>query len=175
MNRLERESALLLKRVLRYTVGIRDSFETTSDHAQYFNQEASDLIKNGIDSELPFAVSRFGYSELRAILTYLHIKQNSSVIGKIGAFALGKNVEPWWHENTIKIITHNAGVFPKSIETIERYVEETLSDIDQIDVIGSWLGGETHIKHRMPQTKFMRFHDFYHFLHERPWTDSPLS
>lgn len=172
MNSIDKKVAILLRRVFRYIFGFKDSFETTSKNAQYFYQEASDLIKKGIESDIPFAVSRFGYSELRAILTYLHIRKESSRVSKTLSFALGKNVEPWWHENTVKIITHNAGVFPNSIDVIEKFVEETLKDIDKIDVLGSWLGGETHIKYMMPFTKFMRFHDFYHFLHENPWTTS---
>lgn len=172
MNTTEKQAAILLRRVFKYVLGYKDAFETTSDNAQFFYQEASDLIKQGLESDAPFAVSRFGYSELRAILTYLHIKDHSHRWRKVLSFAQGKNVEPWWHENTVKIITQNAGVFPVSIDIIERFVEETLREIEEIDVLGSWLGGEVRIKHLMPTTKFMRFHDFYHFLHKSPWTSS---
>lgn len=172
VNSTDKVASIFLRRIFKHVLGYKDTFETTSDNAQYFGQGASDLIKNGIESDVPFAVSRFGYSELRAILTYLHIRKESSRLNKVLSFALGKNVEPWWHENTIKIITHNAGVFPNKIDVIERFVEETLKDIDKIDVLGSWLGGERYIKNMMPFTKFMRFHDFYHFLHQSPWTAS---
>lgn len=166
----EKNIALYLRRLFKYVLRFKDQFETTSKNVEYFNQEASDLIFSGLKSPAPFALSRFGYSELRAVLTYLHINKKEHRVKKILNFAKGRNVEPWWHENTLKIITHNAGVFPRNIPLIERYVKETIKDIDQIDVLGSWLGGEKHIKHLMPQTKFMQFHDFYHFLHERPWT-----
>jgi hypothetical protein len=117
-------------------------------------------------------VSRFGHSELRAVLTYLQINEEYSDIKKLAEYVKGEKVEPWWHENTVKQITHNAGVFPKDIDIIERFCRLTLEEVKDIDVLGSWLGGERWVKPMMPQTKFMRFHDFYHFLHQRPWTEA---
>jgi hypothetical protein len=170
MNDLEKTIAINLRRVFRIGLGYKDKFETTSDNCDYFGQEASDLIRTGLESDKPFAVSRFGHSELRAVLTYLHIHETASDWKKLYAFIKGDKVEPWWSPNTIRKITHNAGVFPVRLDIIEKFCELTLKDIPDIDVLGSWLGGEVWVKHRMPHTKFMRFHDFYHFLHERPWT-----
>lgn len=170
MTELEKIVALNLRRVFRLGLGYKDSFETTSDYCDYFNQAASDLIKDGLESDRPFAVSRFGHSELRTLLTYLHIREDSSRLKKIVDYAIGKKVEPWWSENTLTRITHNAGVFPKEIDVIENFCRLILKDMPDIDVLGSWLGGEKWIKPMMPNAKFMRFHDFYHFLHARPWT-----
>jgi hypothetical protein len=164
--------AINLRRVFRHVLGYEDKFETTSEHCTYFNQAASDLIKDGLESDSPFAVSRFGHSELRALLTYLHIREKGFGVKKIVAFIKGERVEPWWSDNTLKIITHNAGIFPREVGVIEDFSRLLLEDIKQIDVLGSWLGGEKWVKPMMQQAKFMRFHDFYHFLHERPWTES---
>jgi hypothetical protein len=54
---------------------------------------------------------------------------------------------------------------------VERYCELTWAEIGEIDVIGSWLGGEAQVKLQMPNAKFIRFLDFYHFLHAHPWTE----
>jgi hypothetical protein len=170
MTNVEKKIAISLRRFFRLVLGYKDKFETTSENCDYFNQEASDLILDGLKSETPFAVSRFGHSELRALLTYLHIQEDSSTQSKLFSFIKGEKVEPWWSENTLKIITHNAGLFPKGIDVIENFCRLLLVDMQQIDVLGSWLGGEKWVRHMMPNTKFMRFHDFYHFLHKRPWT-----
>src|SRR5688572_25775202 len=170
MTTFERQFAIYSRRLFRFALGYKDEFETTSNNCDYFNQEASNLIRDGLLSSAPFAVSRFGYSELRALLTYLHIQEDASDLRKIFSFAKGKKVEPWWSDNTIKIITHNAGVFPNDIGTIEKFCQLTLREMQYIDVLGSWLGGEAWIKSKLPHTKFMRFHDFYHFLHRDPWT-----
>ncbi|MDH5248138.1 MAG: hypothetical protein OEW40_04000 [Cyclobacteriaceae bacterium] len=172
MTRWERYIALSLRRISKHIMGLPDEFETTSENCDYFNQAASDLIKHGLESEFPFAVSRFGYSELRTLLTYLHIRGTETDFHKLLSFVKGEKVEPWWHPNTIKIITHNAGLFPREIKFIEQFCELLLLDMTEIDVLGSWLGGEREIKPRMPNTKFMRFHDFYHFLHPDPWTSA---
>src|SRR5687768_3499059 len=161
MTNVEKILGINLRRLFRIALGYKDKFEATYDNCDYFGQEASNLIKNGLESPKPFAVSRFGYSELRTLLTFLHIHEKSSRIHKLLSFAKGEKVEPWWNENTVKIITHNAGLFPMEMGVIENFCRLTLKDIPEIDVLGSWLGGETCIKHRMPNTKFMRFSDFY--------------
>ncbi|WP_276373179.1 hypothetical protein [Chryseolinea sp. H1M3-3] len=170
MTAVEQKLALNLRRFFRIGLGFKDKFETTSDNCDYFEQSASDLIRDGLASNAPFAVSRFGHSELRALLTYLHIQEDTSEFRKLLSFIKGDKVEPWWNKNTLKIITHNAGLFPKDIQVIENFCELILRDMKEIDVLGSWLGGEMWIKDMMPDTKFMRFHDFYHFLHRDPWT-----
>jgi hypothetical protein len=170
MSNLEKIVALNLRRFFRMALGFKDQFETTSAYCDYFNQEASDLIKHGLQKEEPFAVSRFGHSELRALLTFMHIRENAPRLKKIWSYAKGEKVEPWWFENTVRKITHNAGVFPKETRTIEKFCELILRDMHTLDVLGSWLGGERWVKPLMTKTKFMRFHDFYHFLHPEPWT-----
>jgi hypothetical protein len=170
MTDLEKIVALNLRRIFRIGFGYQDKFETTSDNCDYYNQEASNLIRDGLESNLPFAVSRFGHSELRALLTYLHQQEKGSNLKKIIAYVKGEKVEPWWYQNTVRKITHNAGVFPKEIKVIEDFCRLVLTDMREIDVLGSWLGGEIWIKKLMPNAKFMRFHDFYHFLHAEPWT-----
>ncbi|HLA58611.1 MAG TPA: hypothetical protein VK622_07615 [Puia sp.] len=170
MNDLEKTLAINIRRIFRVILGYKDKFETTSENCDYFNQAASNLIRDGLESNLPFAVSRFGHSELRALLTYIHIHEKSSDFGKILSFVKGNKVEPWWNANVIGKITHNAGLFPSEVEVIEKFCVLLLKEMGQLDVLGSWLGGEAWIKNMMPTTKFMRFHDFYHFLHEEPWT-----
>lgn len=170
MTKMEKNLAINLRRLFRIVFGKHDKFETTSYYCDYFNQEASDLIRDGLMSQEPFAVSRFGHSELRAVLTYLHIQEKKSRVSKIWSYVIGDKVEPWWFDNTIRKIAHNAGVFPKELSVIEDFCKLILKEMPQIDVLGSWLGGERWVKPQLPDTKFMRFHDFYHFLHETPWT-----
>lgn len=170
MTELEKTIALTGRRIFRRVFNVQDKFETTSDNCDYFDQAASDLIRHGLESNRPFAVSRFGHSELRTLLTYLHIREETSDITKVISYIRGQKVEPWWFDNTLRKITHNAGVFPRKIEVIEDFCRLILDDMKEIDVLGSWLGGEVWIKAMMPQTKFIRFHDFYHFLHQEPWT-----
>jgi hypothetical protein len=172
MNELKKIIGSNGRRLFRVAFGFKDTFEATYDNSEYHGQAASDLILAGLKSESPFAASRFGYSELRALLTYLHINEKSPDWKKLFSFAKGDKVEPWWNENTIMKITHNAGVFPKKIEVIEKFCELVQDDMSEIDVLGSWLGGERWIKPMMPNTKFMRFYDFYHFVHENPWTEA---
>lgn len=170
MNNITEFIALNLRRTLRIGFGYKDQFETNSDNVDVFGQEASNLIRDGLLRNEPFAVSRFGHSELRAVLTYMHIRDKSSDLKKIIAYAKGEKVEPWWYAHTVEHVTRNAGVFPATLEVIDRFCELVLQDMKEIDVLGSWLGGEVWVKHLMPNTRFMRFHDFYHFLHEEPWT-----
>lgn len=170
MNELYKVLALNGRRFFQRALRYEDTFEATYAHSDYSGQTASDIIKEGLLSEFPFVVSRFGYGELRTLLTYLHKKEKSSNTEKFLSFIKGEKVEPWWSENTIQKITHNAGVFPDDITTIEDFSRLILNDLSHIDVLGSWLGGERWVKPFMTNTKFIRFLDFYHFLHKNPWT-----
>src|SRR5687768_8024611 len=109
MTTIEKIAAVTLRRVLRIVFGYSDKFEATYVNSDYANQAASDLIKTGLNSRAPLAVSRFGYSELRTLLTFLHIQEDVPNINKLLSFAKGDKVEPWWNKNTVKLITHNAG------------------------------------------------------------------
>jgi hypothetical protein len=170
MNELSKILAINARRFYRVAMKREDSFEATYAYSDYSHQAASDLIRHGIESNAPFLVSRFGYSELRALLTFMHVHEKAPDWKKVFSFARGEKVEPWWSENTVKIITHNAGVFPAKIEIIEDFCRLVLQDIPEIDVLGSWLGGEHWVKPLMRKTKFIRFLDFYHFLNKDPWT-----
>ncbi|MEJ7645115.1 MAG: hypothetical protein WKF87_11010 [Chryseolinea sp.] len=172
MTTLQERIGVAGRRIFRVVLGYADQFETTSDNCDYFGQQASDLIKDALMADAPFAVSRFGHGELRALLTYLHIQENTPDWEKLLRYVKGEKVEPWWHRNTTTHITYNAGIFPNSTEIIEEYCRLILKEMPNIDILGSWLGGERWIKHMLPHSKFMRFHDFYHFLHENPWTSA---
>lgn len=170
MNEVQKTLALNARRIFRLALGYRDKFESTSENCDYSEQVASNLIRDGLTSNVPFAISRFGYSELRAVLTFLHIQEDNQRLKKIFLFLEGEKVEPWWTENTLNLITHNAGFFPRDITKIEDFCRLVLQDMQHIDILGSWLGGEKWIKPMLTNTKFVRLHDFYHFLHLDPWT-----
>lgn len=172
MRHFETILAISLRRFFRLALGRQEKFGATYENCDFFGQEACDLIREGLESSKPFAASRFGYSELRALLTFLHIKEKKTKVQKILSFAVGEKVEPWWADNTVRIITHNAGIFPCDLNIIDRFCRLTLDDLKEIDVLGSWLGGEKEIRHLMTTTKFIRFSDFYHFFHSVPWTNA---
>jgi hypothetical protein len=170
MNEVQKTLAINVRRIFRLVFGYKDKFETTSENSDYFGQAASNVIREGLTSNAPFLISRFGYSELRTVLTFLHIHENDHHIRKLLKFMSGQKVEPWWSPNTLKLITHNAGFFPREIGKVEDFCRLVLHDMQHIDVLGSWLGGEKWVKPMLPNTKFVRLHDFYHFIHLDPWT-----
>jgi hypothetical protein len=172
MTGVEKFVGVNARRFFRLVLGFEDKFEVNPAMAEYEGQPAADLIRKGLESKLPFAVSRYGHSELRTLLTFMHIQENAPRWKKLARYIVGEKVEPWWHPDTLEHITRNAGVFPNRIEVIEKFCRLVLADMKSIDVVGSWLGGESWIKHLMPNAKFIRFHDFYHFLHPVPWTDA---
>lgn len=170
LSRFEILVALNLRRVYKLILGYADSFDRTPQFYDNEGSEASDLIKKGIESDKPFLISKFGYAELRTILTFLQIQSTKNKWKKIMSFAKGKNVEPWWSNGTQRIITFNAGIFPKSIDIMEEFSKMIIQDLDQIDILGSLLQGEIHIHNYMARTKFIPFDDLHPFFHQNPWT-----
>lgn len=162
--------ALYTRRILRKVFRVADTFEATYKYSDYSHQAASDIIRMGLESDTPFAVSRFGHSELRALLNYMHVHEKASEWEKLWNYIRGAKVEPWWSENSLWKVTYKAGFFPMEIPQVEKFCQLVLNDMAQIDVVGSWLGGERWIKPLMTHSKFIRFHDFYHFANKDPWT-----
>ncbi len=171
MTEFEKTIAINLRRAARILFRKKDRFEASSENCDDYTLDKNP-IASGLRSAKPFAVSRFGYSELRSLLTFLHIQEKGSNFKKMSDYISGEKVEPWWHKNTIKIITHNAGVFPNNVNVIELFCKLLLQDISEIDVLGSWLGGERVIRPLMPTAKFVHFDELYHFMQKDPWTNT---
>lgn len=132
-------------------------------------EKANGYIYNFLISEQPVMISRFGSGEIGIVLNYLIVHGDESLLSKCCNYITGNTALPWWDKLFFKSMRNNAGIFPESIEVLEKFSERYLQDIPLIDILGSFNYTE----------KFMPLRDdvvnvhlecLYPFWTERPWT-----
>ncbi len=137
----------------------------------YSGQGASDMIQTKISAPEPCMIARFGGVEMAALMYYHSIHQKSQfLLHKSLAYIQGEKRPFWWDENIQKKMRYNAGFFPVEPEYLERFCEQMLRDIQEIDILGSWLPEEQFLRERMPRVITVKLQDLEPYYHELPWS-----
>ena len=90
-------------------------------------------------------VARFGTGEMETTLRHLDIAQPGPVITKTFRMLSGQ-IGPFWWDNSIRAgISWNAGLFPPTDETMDRFGARVLTDCREIDILASWVPGEKRL------------------------------
>lgn len=128
---------------------------------------ASEIIYNELSSEKPSMICRFGNTEFNTILNYLSIQS-----GKKNVFDLikGKQDAWWWRKDILYNIQELSGFFPSSAEYVEKFCNELINEIDDIDILASWINKETVFENQL--NKIPRI--FLPYL-EPYWSKNPWS
>ena len=152
-------------------IGADKDFIQSSNNVQIKDNEASLLIKSYINSNEPLMIARFGSNELNVILNYFFI--NNSIIHNFSNVISGKPFFFKIKDGIIKNFNLVAGFFPCDMKNIERYVEMSLTDLSEIDILGSWM---EHEKYLFPyfnmNHKRVFLEDLSSFNHSEPWSNA---
>ena len=132
----------------------------------YKGQEASNKIEEGLLSNDPFMVARFGSTELSSMVVcknsmdpFRHIKY------AIGAFQ--------YYRITLDAMSKLktfSGVFPKEERIFREFYHQMVSDIQEIDILGSWREEERIFARQLGTTIRVPLRDLEPYYHERPWS-----
>lgn len=145
----------------------------TERFVKYFDQQANDLIYEIINASLKnksgLMISKFGVTELNCLNCYIQNKEHSyihnfknSIQGKYELYL----------DDALSNLCQNSGFFPEKLDMVKRYCEETLNDVKEIDVLGSYLEGEEYIAEILKnQCIRVNLNGYYApFLWDKPWT-----
>jgi hypothetical protein len=137
-----------------------------------FGQAASDLVKDRLSSPSPCMISRLGSTELWAILQYIDtVRDSRCFLLKATEFIQGK-IGPFWWEDYLKFQMQNwSGFFPADESSLSAFGERMLKDIQNIDVLGSWLPGERRLAHLFPMANVVKLEDLEPYYHGNPWSE----
>ena len=149
-----------------------DTFGVSYEDASVRHQEASDLIKKKLLGNEPVMICRFGSVELNCVLNYYFIKQEASFFKKALNYIKGNSTPFWWDEETIETMCNNAGFFPPDAGLLAKFSELMLSDMQQADMLGSWLKEEKLLSHYLSNTTKVRLPDLEPYYHANPWTEA---
>jgi hypothetical protein len=134
-------------------------------------QAASDLIRDKLLSPEPCMIARFGNTELRTILRRWNRTRNNLVVNAC-RYAMGKQGPFWWDDEIRKEIAGGAGFFPCTDEALNKFGDYCLRDLCHIDILATWVPGETSVADCFRQAQLIPLVDLEPFYHRNPWTSA---
>lgn len=132
-------------------------------------QRSNDLIFDLLQKDEPCMISRFGTGEIGILVNYLAVHSGDNVLKKSFDYITDNVGLPWWDKLVYRSMHLNAGIFPKSINTLERFSQRYLADIPEIDLLGSFNATEALMPLRSDVVN-VHLECLYPFFVERPWT-----
>ena len=148
---MNRTYELLLK-VLRRYVYPRIGTSVSLPPLEYLDNlsECQRVISDAMMCDKPFMVGRLGSTEMNTIANYIGVRDNPHSVIK---YIKGEITEWWWNMTSINQMQSNAGFFPISEENIIKYSKLMLEDVQQVDVLGSWVPQEVFIQEELKSAK----------------------
>lgn len=136
-------------------------------------QMASDLIKNKLNDDRPCMICRLGTSELNATIRHYNmIRKSKFLFEKSINYILGNVSGFWWDESIEMGLGNNAGFFPITNQSLEAFSNRMIKDINNIDILGSWIKEEREIFDFMKQALIIKLADLEPYYHSNPWTEA---
>lgn len=132
-------------------------------------QLANNMIYELLSQPKPCMISRFGTGEIGIVNNYLTSHSKISLWRKSIDYIKDNTGLPWWDKIVYKSMRLNAGIFPESIETLDRFSERYLQDIPEIDLLGSFNYTERFMPLRNDVIN-VHLECLYPFFVEQPWT-----
>lgn len=135
------------------------------------DDKINDAIKDLISKPEPCLVARFGTGELEATLRGLDIVRPWSIPRKVLALLSGR-IGPFWWDNSIRAgLCNNAGVFPPTPDVMQRFAEQALADVKEVDILGAFDEMPRGFREEsFPQARLLSIHRLEPFWGARPWT-----
>lgn len=159
----------ILKSARKIALPLITNRELVAPKCDTNRQSANDKIFELLSSCQPCMISRFGTVEIGILVNYLNVHDNSCLLNRCWQFITNNHGLPWWDKLFFKSMHLNAGIFPTTIDTLERFSERYLQDIPQIDLLGSFNPTEVLMPLR-EDVKYVHIECLYPFFVERPWT-----
>lgn len=130
--------------------------------------KASEMIYNLLSDDKPCMIARFGSTEMSAIINYLGVNSQQHSVWK---FIQGKQPEWWWNKNIMNQMQQWSGFFPPSPENMQRFGKMMIEDAKEVDLLGSWLFDEYHLRaYLSPDLKKVWLIFLDPFWAKQPWT-----
>ena len=146
--------------------GSEEYYGTTSRYVQYEGEAASDLLNAAISSKQPFMAARFGGNELDCVVDYM----NALSWRSLGKFFRGEIPKIGWRKEIRQDLEMVAGFFPCDHASMARFSELMLSDMRELDILGSWLCQEGFVNDRFPAAKKIKLRMLEPFWSATPWS-----
>ncbi|PHK08841.1 hypothetical protein VF11_37255 [Nostoc linckia z14] len=162
-------SANILKGLRKLYTSIKPGTMVTGRNWKMFSNKeyANELIYDALTDSKPCMIARFGSTEMLCLTNYVGVKQHNT---NWLDFIKGKSLPWWWQPATLNQMQQWSGFYPPRPDMVERFCRLMLTDIKQIDILGSWLQEETLFKNELNSAKQVVLEDLEPFFSTNPWT-----
>lgn len=138
-------------------------------NCEYNRIHANQLIYDLLISERPCMISRLGSTETSIILNYLSITDKSSFWKKYIRYITTDIGLPIWDDMCFKYCEQYSGIFPAQKDLLVRFSKQYLTDMKEMDLIGSFQYGEKYMP--LPSSlQYVHLECLYPFFVDNPWT-----
>lgn len=155
--------------------GLRKVYHTiakptfTLPECEYNRSRANEILLERLNDPRPCMISRFGSGEIGILSNYLQVHSKDSFLKRCHQYIIDNCGLPFWDKLFFKSMHNNAGIFPETIDTLERFSERYLQDIPLIDILGSFNYAERFMPLRN-DVQYVHLECLYPFWAEKPWT-----
>lgn len=132
-------------------------------------QKANDAIYKLLEADKPVMISRFGSAESGIIMNYLSLHSDKGFLRLCKDYITDNIGLPWWDRANLEAMKRNSGIFPETVEIMNRFSERYLADIPDIDLLGSFNYAEKFMPLRR-DVIYVHLECLYPFWVECPWT-----
>jgi hypothetical protein len=151
-------------------IGRQNDFGNSTINVQFMGDAASEIIKDHLNQTNPLMISRFGANEINIILNYIF----TDYPWFKNLFNPLKGIPYIWRykKGIIENLHNVAGFFPIDRKSLDDFVELSINDIKEIDILGSWLNHEKFLYPSMKKDLIKVGHlDLTPVTnHTNPWT-----
>ncbi len=167
-NNLENYSLVILRKIKNKIFGKKRWFFFNQNPPQYTSQKASDIIKEFLESDQPCMIARFGSVELDCLDCYN--EKQKTLFKRYFRYINGNTNAIDWTDTIKKTMLNNAGFFPVDNSNLEKFSDLMLKNIQNLDVLGSWLQKENNFKMELSKVKTVKLIDLESYYHVEPWS-----
>ena len=159
---------LILKIIRKVVLSLKRNYKEPPlrEWKKFSNKQYSNrLIYEKLVSNNPCMIGRIGSTEMLALTNYIGIKRNN-----IFQYFTGASFPFWWLNSTKKQMENWSGFYPATDENLIKFSELMFNDMEQVDILGSWLTNEKYFKKSLSNAKQVVLEDLEPFFTDNPWT-----
>ncbi|UAB84829.1 hypothetical protein INR75_02025 [Zunongwangia sp. SCSIO 43204] len=127
----------------------------------------SNMVYEKLMSDKPCMIARFGSTELMTVANHIGVNEQGRAVFP---YIKGEALPWWWDKNNMIQMQRWSGFFPPTLNKIEKFSEMMLSDMKQVDILGSWLGNEYYFSDKLKNANKVWLIFLDPFWVENPWT-----
>lgn len=139
------------------TPEVRVIYSSYANKKIFSGAESNSRIYQLLKNTQPALIARIGSTEQSCLINYIEKRQGNAKS---------------WKPSIVEEMWHASGFFSNSAEQLDRFSEEMIEHLKNVDVLGVWFNeGEKYICENVcPQADFVHLADIEPYYHTNPWS-----